>query len=317
VPILFLQVFVADMLQQFAVVVIVTVLTSLLVGFTLTPWLSSRIGKKEDLQPTNFFNKFLLWFEHQLNALIEWYGRQLKWVLNHKLIFTGIIILLFAGTAAMMKQGIIGKELIATGDQGKFQLALEFDKGTSLTQNNITSQNIENYILQKPAVKSLFSNVGGPGTGVGSLGVGSPNKSEFTIQLKSKKEIDNLETETFMRQLREELQNEFSGINFSMMALGLIPRTAPIEITLSGSDMEWVMQTAGDLKSVIENIPGADNVKLSVVQGSPELKVVTDKDKMQRLNLNTAYVGLNLRTAFTDNDDATLTENGTEYPVRI
>ena len=317
VPILFLQVFVADMLQQFAVVVIVTVLTSLLVGFTLTPWLSSRIGKKEDLQPTNFFNKFLLWFEHQLNALIEWYGRQLKWVLNHKLIFTGIIILLFAGTAAMMKQGIIGKELIATGDQGKFQLALEFDKGTSLTQNNITSQNIENYILQKPAVKSLFSNVGGPGTGVGSLGVGSPNKSEFTIQLKSKKEIDNLETETFMRQLREELQNEFSGINFSMMALGLIPRTAPIEITLSGSDMEWVMQTAGDLKSVIENIPGADNVKLSVVQGSPELKVVTDKDKMQRLNLNTAYVGLNLRTAFTGNDDATLTENGTEYPVRI
>jgi HAE1 family hydrophobic/amphiphilic exporter-1 len=26
---------------------------------------------------------------------------------------------------------------------------------------------------------------------------------------------------------------------------------------------------------------------------------------------------LNLRTAFTGNDDATLTENGTEYPVRI
>jgi HAE1 family hydrophobic/amphiphilic exporter-1 len=33
--------------------------------------------------------------------------------------------------------------------------------------------------------------------------------------------------------------------------------------------------------------------------------------------LNTAYVGLNLRTAFTGNDDATLTERGTEYPVRI
>jgi HAE1 family hydrophobic/amphiphilic exporter-1 len=38
---------------------------------------------------------------------------------------------------------------------------------------------------------------------------------------------------------------------------------------------------------------------------------------MQRLGLNTAYVGMNLRTAFTGNDDATLTENGTEYPVRI
>ncbi len=38
---------------------------------------------------------------------------------------------------------------------------------------------------------------------------------------------------------------------------------------------------------------------------------------MQRLGLTTAYIGLNLRTAFTGNDDATLTENGTEYPVRI
>jgi HAE1 family hydrophobic/amphiphilic exporter-1 len=38
---------------------------------------------------------------------------------------------------------------------------------------------------------------------------------------------------------------------------------------------------------------------------------------MQRLGLTTAYVGMNLRTAFTGNDDATLTENGTEYPVRI
>ena len=50
--------FVADMLKQFSVVIIVTVLTSLLVGFTLTPWLASRIGEKENLQPTNFFQPF-------------------------------------------------------------------------------------------------------------------------------------------------------------------------------------------------------------------------------------------------------------------
>jgi HAE1 family hydrophobic/amphiphilic exporter-1 len=61
-PILFLQVFVSDMLKQFSVVVVTSTLTSLLVGFTLTPWIASRIGKSEDLQPTNIFNRFLLWF---------------------------------------------------------------------------------------------------------------------------------------------------------------------------------------------------------------------------------------------------------------
>jgi HAE1 family hydrophobic/amphiphilic exporter-1 len=316
-PILFLQVFVADMLKQFSVVVVTSTLTSLLVGFTLTPWMASRIGKKEDLKPTNFFNRFLLWFEIQLENFNEWYGRRLEWVLSHKLAFTGIVIVLFAMTLGIMKQGIIGKELISTGDQGKFRMALEFDKSTSIQQNNLIAQKIETYIIQQPEVATVFSNIGGPSTGIGSLGVGSANKTEFTIQLKSKKELHNLPTETFMKNLREELKSKFPSINYSMAALGLIPRSAPIEITLSGSNLDLVMQSGNDLKAIIEKIPGADNVRLSVEAGSPEYKIIPDKDKMQRLGLTTAYVGLNLRTAFTGNDDATLTENGSEYPVRI
>ncbi|MCE9537996.1 MAG: efflux RND transporter permease subunit [Bacteroidetes bacterium] len=316
-PILFLQVFVADMLKQFSVVVVTSTLTSLLVGFTLTPWLASRIGKKEDLQPTNFFNRFLLGFEHQLEKFTNWYGKQLEWILSHKLIFTGIVIFLFAVTLGIMKQGIIGKELISTGEQGKFRMSLEFDKSTSIQQNNLIAQKIETYIIKQPAVSTVFSNIGGPSTGIGSLGVGSANKTEFTIQLKSDKERNKQPTEEFMKNLREELKAEFPGINYSMAALGLIPRSAPIEITLSGSNLDLVMKTGNDLKSVIEKIPGSDNVRLSVEQGSPEYKIIPDKDKMQRLGLTTAYVGVNLRTAFTGNDDATLTENGTEYPVRI
>ena len=316
-PILFLQVFVADMLKQFSVVVVTSTLTSLLVSFTLTPWLVSRIGKKEDLQPTNFFNRFLLWFEHQLENFTNGYGRQLEWVLSHKLIFTSFVFLLFVMTLGIMKQGIIGKELISTGDQGKFRMALEFDKSTSIHQNNVIAQKIETYIIEQPEVATVFSNVGGPSTGIGSLGVGSANKTEFTIQLKPKKELKNLPTEAFMKKLREELKTQFTGINYSMAALGLIPRSAPIEITLSGSNSNQVMQSGNNLKAIIENIPGADNVRLSVEAGNPEYKIIPDKDKMQRLGLTTAYIGMNLRTAFTGNDDATLTENGTEYPVRI
>ena len=315
-PILFLQVFVADMLKQFSVVVITSTLTSLLVGFTLTPWMASRIGKKENLKPSNLLNHFLLWFEAQLDKFIEWYGNHLQWVLNHKLIFTGIIIALLVMTVGMLKLGIIGKEMMATGDQGKFRLNLEFDKTITVQQNNITSRKVEQFILQQPEVETLFSNIAGPSTGIGSLGVGSANKSEFTVQLKpeSERTINTLE---FMKQLRNELENEFIGINFSMAVIGLLPKSAPIKITLSGAELENVMKSAQDLKSTIQTLPGADNVQLSVEEGSSEYQVIPDKDKMQRLGLNTAYVGLNIRTAFTGNDDAILTENGIEYPVRV
>ncbi|MGE4290423.1 MAG: efflux RND transporter permease subunit [Salinivirgaceae bacterium] len=315
-PILFLQVFVGDMLKQFAMVVITSTLTSLLVGFTLTPWLASRIGKKDDLQPTNIFNRFLLWFEKQLNLFIEWYGEKLKWVLNHKLAFTAFVLLLLVLTVGIMKMGIIGKEMMSTGDQGKFRLNLEFDKTVTVKQNNLVSQQVEQFILQQPEVASLFSNIGGPSTGIGSLGVGSANKSEFTVQLKPD-EKRNISTEDFMKVLRSELSNEFPGVNFSMAVLGLLPKGEPIKITLSGSDLDLVMQTGNELHELIQIIPGADNVNLSVEEGAPEYKIIPDKDKMQRLGLSTALVGTNLRTAITGNDEATLTDQGTEFPVRI
>jgi HAE1 family hydrophobic/amphiphilic exporter-1 len=315
-PILFLQVFVAGMLKQFSVVVITSTLTSLLVGFTLTPWLASRIGKKEEMKPTNPLNRFLLWFEEQLKQFIEWYGRHLDWVLSHKLVFSGIVLALFVLTGVIMKQGIIGAEMMSTGDQGKFSLNLEFDKTTTVQQNNIISQKVENYIISQPEVATLFSNVAGPSTGIGSLGIGSPYISEFTIQLKPEEERD-ISTISYMKWLKKELNARYPGINFSMSELGLIPRSAPIKITLSGSDIDQVMKTAKELQAAVENIPGADNVRLSVEEGNPEYKVIPDKDKMQRLGLTTGYVGLTLRTAFKGNDDATLVEEGTEYPIEI
>lgn len=316
-PILFLQVFVADMLKQFSVVVITSTLTSLLVGFTLTPWMASRIGKSEDLKPTNFFNKFLIWFEVQLDNFTNWYGNQLKWVLNHKLIFTGILLALFALTGVMVKQNIIGKELIATGDQGKFRVSLEYDKTTSLKQNNIDSYQVEQFLLSQPDISTVFSNVGGPSTGIGSLGVGSPNITEFTIQLKPKEDRNFQPTETYMKDLRVELQDQFAGINFSMAGLGLIPRSAPIELTISGASFEEVLDVSTNLQNAIQEIPGADNVQLSVENGAPEYRVIPDDILMQKYALTAAYVGISIRNALTGNDDAVLTQEGTEYPIRI
>lgn len=316
-PILFLQVFVADMLKQFSVVVITSTMTSLLVGFTLTPWMASRIGKAEDLKPTNAFNRLLIGFEHQLDHFIAWYGRQLSWVLSHKLAFTGIVTLLFVMTLGILRQGIIGKELIATGDQGKFRMYLEYDKSTSIKENNLRTLKVEQFLLQQPEVATLFSNVAGPTSGIGSLGVGLPYKSELTIQLHDKKETGGLSTEKFMKEVREDLKRTFPGISFSMTALGLIPRTSPIEMTLSGPDQEQVLKAAQDLALAVEKIPGADYVKLSVEQGSPEYQIIPDSDKLQQLGFSNAALGMTLHSAFAGNEDATLTEAGTEYPVRI
>src|SRR5690606_3735352 len=116
---------------------------------------------------------------------------------------------------------------------------------------------------------------------------------------------------------RQHLQPRYPDIRFSMSALGLVPRSAPVEMTLSGSDLEQVISSGQRLRSAVQQIPGADNVQLSVEAGSPEYRVIPDPERMQWLGLSSAYTGQSLRVAFAGNDDARLTENGTEYPIRI
>ena len=316
-PILFVPVFVADLLKQFSVVVMITTLMSLLVSFTLTPWIASRIGKKEVLKPTNIYYKFLIWIELQITKLTTWYGTSLEWVLNHKLLFTGIIILLFMGTGAMMKMGIMGSELIATGDQGKFRLNLEFDKSTSIKENNMVSKQVEDLLLAQPEVETVFSNVGGPTTGMSSLGIGEENKTELTVTLLPADERGHIATEQYMVGIRDELIKQFQGVDFTMSTIGLVAKSAPVELSLSGADFPGVLQEAQRIRDTLTGMPGANNVQLSIETGNPELQIELDRDKMARYGLNTALVGATLRNAFAGNDDVTLTENGVEYTVRV
>ncbi len=316
-PIVFVQVFVADLLKQFSVVVVVSTLMSLFVSFTLTPWLASRMGRKEHLEPTTWFNRFLIRFEKGLDDLTRGYGTMLEWVLRHKLWFTAIVLMLFALTGIMMKQGIVGSELIATGDQGKFRINLEFDKNTSIQQNNEVSRQVEGIILAQPEVESVFSNVGGPSSGMASLGVGEENKTELTVRLKPAEERPNLSTDAFMIGIRQALEREFAGVSFTMSAIGLVAKTAPVELTLSGVDYNQVMKEALQIRDTLTGMAGANNVQLSAERGNPELKIVIDREKMTRYGLNTALVGSTLRNAFSGNDKNTLTENGTEFTVRV
>src|SRR5690606_18529499 len=131
------------------------------------------------LNPKNPFQWFLFQFEKQMSRLNDWYSRALEWILSHKLAFGGIVIVLFVGIGWVMSLGIMGEEMFAEGDQGKFRLRMEASKSTPLRQNNLIAQEIEQYLLKKPEIESVFANIGGPRSGVGSSGLGAENETEL------------------------------------------------------------------------------------------------------------------------------------------
>ena len=70
---------VSDIISQFCVTVIIATLLSLLVSFTVVPWLFSRYGTPEVIDNKSFFGKILekfedglTWFTHNIEGILKW-----------------------------------------------------------------------------------------------------------------------------------------------------------------------------------------------------------------------------------------------------
>lgn len=315
-PIAFINTVIGDVLRQYSVTIVVSTLMSLFVCYTITPWLASRFGQVTHLNENNVFHRFLMAFEAQISKLTDWYIKQLKWTLSHKLITALAVIGAFVVTKLIMDMGILGQEMVASGDRGKVLLKMEFDKSTSITENNIRSLAIENYLLSQPEVTTVFSNVGGASTSGVVATIGSENKTELKIGLVPVSERE-LTTEQFMLKMRKKLESDYSGIEVNSSVIGITKSEEPIQIVLNSEDNVALMKATKQLEAMIKMLPGANDVSVSVEEGSPELNIALDREKMAQLGLTVGQVGSSLQNAYAGNTDAKYRVGNNEYDINV
>jgi len=315
-PIALIQSSIGQLLREFSLTVVVATLMSMLVCFTLVPWLTSRFSSILKLDPQIWYHKPLIWFEEGLEHFTyDWYTRQLKWTLNHKLITVSFVILLLFMTAGVMQMGIVGEEVVASGDRGEFQLSLEYNRNITLEENNRRTRALEEYLSEKNEVKSVYANIGDAGAGGGA--VSSAYKSSLTISLVDA-EKRSVSTETFMMEVRKELRNIFPGVKMSSVVIGLEgAEGSPIEIVLNSEDRQLLMETAKNIKSRIRKMSGAIDVSLSVKEGNPEVNVKLNRERMARMGLDVTAVGAILQNAFAGNTDAQYRIGDSEYDINV
>ncbi|NBW99786.1 efflux RND transporter permease subunit, partial [bacterium] len=69
-------------MKQFALVVVISTLVSLLVSFTLTPMLASRFSRLEHFNKKTLGGFILISFENAINAITAAYVKLLKWAIR-------------------------------------------------------------------------------------------------------------------------------------------------------------------------------------------------------------------------------------------
>ncbi|WP_039053831.1 efflux RND transporter permease subunit [Sphingobacterium sp. T2] len=311
---------VANILAQFCVTVIISTMLSLLVSFTVVPWLYSRFGKLEYLSQTSFFGKIVHGFEAGLDAFTHKISDILKWALRtrvNKVVTLLISLVLFVVSIALIPAGFIGSDFFPSNDRGEFYLQFELEKDASLEKTNILTRKAEEILSSKPEIERIITTVGQSSDGgLGSVS-GTRYKSEIQVILTDEAKR-RMNSKVYSVQLRNELLPQLVGAKIKTVPVGIMgAEQSPLKLTIIASTVEDAQEFAMQAADLLREIPGTKDVKLSSESGNPEISVKVDRDKMTSLNLNIATVGLTMQTAFSGNTDNKFRAGDNEYDINI
>ena len=120
--------------KEFGFTVAATTLMSLVVSFTLTPMLASKLLRSgTDLEPRGGpLAAFAGWWDRGFLSLEERYGRLLAWSLVHRpIVLVGAFSTLVLA-AYLVGSGRVGINFFPNTDQGTFTISTTMPPGTSL-----------------------------------------------------------------------------------------------------------------------------------------------------------------------------------------
>ena len=310
---------VSNILAQFCVTVVIATMLSLLASFTIIPWLSSRFGKLVHLTGKNPFEKFILWFEKQLEKFTHWISGILEWCLKTTLrrIMTVIVTFIILISSFMLVTfGFIGGEFFPKIDRGQFLVQMELPKDASVEKTNQVTLAVEKYLREDKDVVDMITTVGQQSTGFGRAQA-TLYQSEIQVILVDKSER-NESTDIKSAKIKRALEEKFTGVEFKTAPIGLMGAdNAPIEMVVTAQDNETANKEANRILELLKKVPGSVDAELSTDSGSPEVQVNIDRDKMASLGLNLASVGKTMQTAFSGNTDGKFRAGEYEYDINI
>ena len=312
---------VSKILREFCVVVMISTMLSLLSSFMIVPLLSSRFGKLEHITGKNLFEKFILWFERQLQKFTDWMTGILKWALNHKAITLVVAVGLLFLSFMLLGKGYIGGEFIPRGDRGQFILVLEMPKDASVEQTNQATRKAEQYMSKKPEVTRLITTVGQTSEDGMGTSQSTAYKSEITVMLVDpEKRADG--SDIYAAKMKNEIKNILPGVKVKTMNVSILgtAENAPVELVVMGTELDSVMAYAKEARNVLAKIDGTSDAKLSVEEGNPEINVQVDRDKMSALGLTLENVGGTMQTAFSgtaDDSKIKFRQGDYEYAINL
>ena len=305
-PIVFTDGLTRQLFVDMGLTIAYSLLASLIVALTLVPTLSATMLResKEKRHP---------WFDKMLAV----YERALDFCLRVKVVPLALAAALLALCVWHTTQ--MGMEFIPSMSANQISATLTLPEDTKRADAYALTDEAMALMQQVEGVETVGAMDGGTGMsmmGMGGAG-GSDTVESMSFYLVLDENADSEKTADDLTALSAQLPGCEVSVTTSSMDLSVLGGSG-VELIVRGPDVDELNRITHDLMDILRGVEGLEEPTNGQEEGTPQLRLVVDKDAAMRCGLTAAQIYSELAAALTtETTSTTLTVGAEDYEVVV
>jgi HAE1 family hydrophobic/amphiphilic exporter-1 len=312
-PVVFLYGVSRFLFVALASAVILSLLASYVVAMTVVPLFCAKLIKRRQAgekpgegSMSAWFGRIAKKFDFYFETLLHKYDRTLSSALLKPV--ATLVGLAGVSLLTLALYPLLGVSFFPRTDPGQFLINLKAPTGTrvELTERYVKQvEGIVRQVVPKDELQIVVSNIG---ITTDFSAIYTPNSAPHTAFVQAGlREGHKVGSYEYMRRVRERIQQELPQLSTYFQSGGLVDAVinlglpAPIDIQVSGNDMDASYSVASKIAAQVRLLPGVSDVLIPQDVDYPALELDVDREKASQLGLSQKEVIDNVITALTSN----------------
>jgi HAE1 family hydrophobic/amphiphilic exporter-1 len=303
-----------------ALAVVLSLFASYIVAMTVVPLFCANLikahsvqhedvsadGKDHESKRAGWGRRFNSWFNARFTNFLDGYERVLGVALVRPLLTVVVLLGLFVASLALCPW--VGLAYFPRTDPGQFVINIKTVTGTRLEDTEAEVAKLENLVRREVAPHDLRLIVSNIGTTPGFSAMYTSNSASHTafvqVSLTDDHKIGSYE---YMDRVRAAVHQEMPEISSYFQSGGLVDAVlnlglpAPIDVQVSGSDLDHDYAVAQKIAQKAQNLPGVSDVLIPQDIDAPSFQLNINRIRASELGLSQREVVSNIITALTSN----------------
>jgi len=310
-PVVFLYGVSRFLFVALALAVVFSLLASYVVALTVVPLFCARFLRRAHLEEDHVetrsaFGRLIHRFNHRFEVFLDRYARTLTSAIARPA--ATVLGILGACALAFALWPLLGTSFFPRTDPGQFVINLKAPSGTRLELTEESVAKVEAEIRAVVAPSDLGMIVSNIGTTPGFSSIYTPNSASHTafvqVSLRDGHAVGSYE---YMHRVRRRLRDRLPELAAYFQSGGLVDAVlnlglpAPVDIQVSGMNLERTYRTALEIAAEVRRLPGISDLLIPQDLDYPSLRLDVDRERASLVGLSQKEVVHNVITALTSN----------------